>query len=93
MYLTEKGSGMEEGGLMNKAGQEGIWAGRGKVWLKEAAVSICPLLRLKKQLMVDGTVSRADIQSPQYIRGLMPRAILSQVYGCCVPCDFKHYSS
>lgn len=26
---------------MNKAGREGIRAGRGKVWLREAAVSIC----------------------------------------------------
>lgn len=42
MYLTERGSGgEEEGGLMNKAGREGIRAGRGKVWLREAAVSIC----------------------------------------------------
>lgn len=40
MYLSEEGrSGMKGGGLMNKAGREGIWAGRGKVWLREAAVS------------------------------------------------------
>ena len=43
---------MEEDGLMNKAGREGIWAGRGKVWLSEAAVSIC-LLHSKDQLTVD----------------------------------------
>lgn len=75
---------MKEGGLMNIAGKEGIWAGRGKVWLRETAVFICPLLRLKKQLTADGTVCGADIQSSQYIRGLLPCAILSQVYRCCV---------
>lgn len=37
---------------MNKAGRKGIWAGRGKVWLREAAVSIC-LLHSKDQLTVD----------------------------------------
>lgn len=52
MYLTERGSGgEEEGGLMNKAGREGIRAGRGKVWLREAAVSICPPTLSKKQPM------------------------------------------
>ena len=39
---------MEEGGLMNKAGREGIWAGRGKVWLREAAASICPSASIGK---------------------------------------------
>lgn len=52
MCLTERGSGREEeGGLMNKAGREGIQAGRGKVWLREAAVSICLSILSKKQLM------------------------------------------
>lgn len=36
---------------MNKAGREGIQAGRGKVWLREAAVSICLSILSKKQLM------------------------------------------
>ncbi len=40
MYLTEKGmSTVEEGGVMKKAGREGIRAGRGKVWPGEDSVS------------------------------------------------------
>lgn len=43
---------MEEGRLMYIAGREGIWSGKGKVWLRKAAVSIC-LLHSKDQLTVD----------------------------------------
>lgn len=83
--MTEKGrSGVEEGWLMNKAGREGIWAGRGKVWLREAAVSICPPLlstKKKKKLTVDDTVCRRDRKWLLYIRGLLPCAAWSQVRG------------
>lgn len=50
MYFSGEGrSGMKGGGLMNKAGRKGIWAGRGKVWLRETAVPICFFQKGKKK--------------------------------------------
>lgn len=68
--------------MMNTAGREGISGGSGKVWLRKAAVSICPPASTEKQLTVNGCVCRNNTQRLLYIGGLSPCAILSRVHRC-----------
>lgn len=80
--------------MMNTAGREGISGGSGKVWLRKAAVSICPPASIEKQLTVNGCVCRNNTQRLLYIGGLSPCAILSRVHRCrtLILTSNKHFS-